>query len=109
MKTSTKNARKASTKKAATKQAQVAAPASTARKAAAATKAAPVVQQFSGLGYVGRIEGTKLTITMDLAITAGPSDSGKSEVIAKSDRFVELPGQDVTTWLNLMVCRKAVK
>jgi hypothetical protein len=62
-------------------------------------------QQLNGDGFTATVNGGKLTIEIDLSSDFGPSESGKTSVIARS-RFAALPGLENTTWMNLMVCRK---
>ena len=71
------------------------------------TAPAPPAQIIRGAGFLARITGSKLTIEIDLSQDLGPSESGRSTIIARSERFQELtsPGE----WLNLMVCRKVAK
>lgn len=63
---------------------------------------------FKGKGFVGYVKGGVMQITVDLNHNFGPSESGKSLLIAQSDRFQELPGRDVTTWLNFTIAEKKV-
>ena len=75
-------------------------------KPAVARMAAPTVpaQEIKGEGFVARIVGNLMTITVDLSVEQRKSESGKTMIIAQTDRFQELraPGE----WLSMTVCRK---
>ena len=71
--------------------------------AAAKPSAKPFV--LEGDGFIAEVKPNGLlTITVDLSQELRVSDSGKSMIIAQSERFQQLraPGE----WLNLMICRK---
>lgn len=49
-----------------------------------------------------KIEGTKLTITVDLSKDFGPSSSGKSIVIASTEGNISIPGkEEIKIGLNI--------
>ncbi len=50
------------------------------------------------------VEGTKLTITVDLSKEFGPSASGKTIIIATTEGNVTIPNRQEKIGLN--VCRK---
>lgn len=51
------------------------------------------------------VNGTTLTITVDLSKSFGPSSSGKSIIVASSEGNVSVPGREEKIGLN--VYRKA--
>jgi len=49
-----------------------------------------------------KVEGTKLTITVDLSKDFGPSSSGKSIVIASTEGNISIPGkEEIKIGLNI--------
>jgi len=48
-----------------------------------------------------RIEGTILTITVDLSKTFGPSASGKTIIIASTEGNVTIPNREEKVGLNV--------
>lgn len=54
------------------------------------------------------LNGTNLIIGIDLAHNFGPSSTGKSDIIATTERFEEIPGRPDLILL-LKVCRKLGK
>lgn len=48
-----------------------------------------------------KVEGTKLTIEVDLSKNFGLSSSGKSQIIASSEGNQTVPGTEVKIGLNL--------
>ena len=48
-----------------------------------------------------KVEGTTLTITVDLSKEFGPSSSGKTTIIATTEGNVSLPGRDEKIGLNV--------
>ena len=53
-----------------------------------------------------KTEGTKLTITVDLAERLGPSSSGKTIIVATSAGNANVPGHpDIKLGLNVFVKR----
>jgi hypothetical protein len=47
------------------------------------------------------VKGKKLLITVDLDVTATPSQSGKSEVLASTRGNIAVPGTDLKIGLNV--------
>lgn len=47
-----------------------------------------------------RVEGTVLTIRVDLTKEFGPSSSGKTTIIASTEGNVDVPGSDMKIGLN---------
>jgi hypothetical protein len=47
------------------------------------------------------VEGTMLTITVDLSKEFGPSASGKTTIIASTEGNVTIPGRDEKVGLNV--------
>ena len=48
-----------------------------------------------------KVEGTTLTISVDLSKEFGPSSSGKTTIIATTEGNVSLPGRDEKIGLNV--------
>jgi hypothetical protein len=48
-----------------------------------------------------KVEGTTLTITVDLSKDFGPSSSGKTTIIATTEGNVSLPGREEKIGLNI--------
>ena len=48
-----------------------------------------------------KVEGTMLTISVDLSKEFGPSSSGKTTIIATTEGNVSLPGRDEKIGLNV--------
>ena len=48
-----------------------------------------------------KVEGTILTITVDLSKDFGPSSSGKTNIIATTEGNVSIPGRDEKVGLNI--------
>lgn len=97
---------KSATKKATTtKRAAVRAPQASSRMTSPAKKSAPPAAIAVNLeGAHAEIHGDILTIRVDLSRELRPSDSGKTMIIAQSERFQTLRGPG--EWINLMICRK---
>ena len=49
-----------------------------------------------------KVEGTILTITVDLSKDFGPSSSGKTNIIATTEGNVSIPGRDEKVGLNIL-------
>ena len=58
-----------------------------------------------GTNVKGSINGTKLTIEIDLTKDYGPSKSGKTLTVASTGGFVKLPGNEAIM-MNLSVNRR---
>jgi hypothetical protein len=54
-----------------------------------------------GKGVMYRVDGTKLTIEIDLSKNLGTSKSGKSTIIATSSGNQKIAGTDATIGLNI--------
>jgi hypothetical protein len=54
-----------------------------------------------GKNVLGKIEGDRLILTIDLTQNFGPSSSGKSTIIATTSGNVAIPGTDAKLGLNL--------
>ncbi len=48
-----------------------------------------------------KVEGTMLTITVDLSKDFGPSSSGKTTIIATTEGNVTIPGREEKIGLNI--------
>jgi len=48
-----------------------------------------------------KVEGTILTISVDLSKEFGPSSSGKTTIIASTEGNVSIPGRDEKIGLNV--------
>ena len=55
------------------------------------------------------VSGGVLTITVPLDQDHGPSGSGKSDIVASSGGFVQIPESDLAFGLNVVRPRKARK
>jgi hypothetical protein len=47
------------------------------------------------------VEGNILTIIADLSVTVGPSNSGKTLLVATTEGIVTVPGRDERIGLNI--------
>ena len=58
--------------------------------------------QNYGTNCAMKIEGSTLTITVDISQSHGPSKSGKSTIVGGTGGFVTLPGTGIMVGLNVV-------